>query len=116
VTGWAQVCGGRLITVDEKNALDEWYIRHASLRLDFVIVLRTIGMLLKGDRRNEKAIALALLEKSGSDASPTAQATATEESVSGLIPPASPRNPVGIRSASGRVDGSKGQFAPERSL
>ena len=29
VTGWAQVCGGRLISVDEKNALDEWYIRHA---------------------------------------------------------------------------------------
>jgi len=63
-TGWAQICGGTLITVEEKNALDEWYIRHASLRLDIAIVLRTIGMLVNGDRRNEKAIALALLEKS----------------------------------------------------
>ena len=63
-TGWAQICGGKLITVEEKNALDEWYIRHASLRLDIAIVLRTIGMLVNGDRRNEKAIALALLERS----------------------------------------------------
>lgn len=67
VTGWAQICGGNSITVEEKNALDEWYIRHASLRLDFAIVCRTIGMLLKGDRRNEKAIALALLERASSD-------------------------------------------------
>lgn len=116
VTGWAQVCGGRLISVEEKNALDEWYIRHASLRLDLVIVLRTISMLLKGDRRNEKAIALALLEKSDGDASPTAQPTAAEDSVSGLIPPATPRDPVGIGSASGRVDSKEGQLAPERPL
>jgi lipopolysaccharide/colanic/teichoic acid biosynthesis glycosyltransferase len=114
VTGWAQVCGGRLISVEEKNALDEWYIRHASLRLDFVIVLRTVGMLLKGDRRNEKAIALALLEKSDGDANPAAPAT--EDSASGLIPPATPRDPVGGGSASDRIDGKEGQFAPERSL
>ena len=61
LTGWAQVCGGKLITVDEKNALDEWYIRHASLWLDAIIVLRTIWMLLfTGDRRDEKAIAMAM--------------------------------------------------------
>lgn len=61
LTGWAQVCGGKLITVDEKNALDEWYIRHASFRLDAIIVWRTIWMLLvTGDRRDEPAIAAAL--------------------------------------------------------
>jgi lipopolysaccharide/colanic/teichoic acid biosynthesis glycosyltransferase len=55
LTGWAQVCGGKLITVDEKKALDEWYIRHAALWLDAIIVLRTIWMLLfTGDRRDEK--------------------------------------------------------------
>jgi lipopolysaccharide/colanic/teichoic acid biosynthesis glycosyltransferase len=63
LTGWAQVCGGKLITADEKNALDEWYIRHASLRLDAIIVLRTVWMLLcTGDRRDETAIATALQE------------------------------------------------------
>jgi lipopolysaccharide/colanic/teichoic acid biosynthesis glycosyltransferase len=64
LTGWAQICGGRLISSEEKNALDEWYIRHASLLLDLFIVLRTLRMLLNGDRRNEKAIAQALLERS----------------------------------------------------
>jgi len=80
VTGWAQICGGTLISPEEKNALDEWYIRHASLRLDFAIVLRTVWMLLNGDRRNEKAIALALLEKSQSDpAQPPAVAAADKK-------------------------------------
>jgi lipopolysaccharide/colanic/teichoic acid biosynthesis glycosyltransferase len=64
LTGWAQVCGGKSISVEEKTALDEWYIRHASLSLDLTIVLQTIGMLLNGDRRSEKAIATALLERS----------------------------------------------------
>jgi lipopolysaccharide/colanic/teichoic acid biosynthesis glycosyltransferase len=63
ITGWAQICGGKLISAEEKNALDEWYIRHASLRLDTIIVLRTIWMLLTGDRQDEKAISLALVEK-----------------------------------------------------
>ncbi len=64
LTGWAQVCGGRLISVEEKNALDEWYIRHASFKLDAIIVLRTIGMLLAGEQRDESAIATALARES----------------------------------------------------
>jgi lipopolysaccharide/colanic/teichoic acid biosynthesis glycosyltransferase len=64
LSGWAQVCGGKSISVEEKTALDEWYIRHASLSLDLTIVLQTIGMLLNGDRRSETAIATALLERS----------------------------------------------------
>jgi lipopolysaccharide/colanic/teichoic acid biosynthesis glycosyltransferase len=64
VSGWAQVCGGRLISADEKNALDEWYIRHASLRLDLAILARTVVVLAAGERRNETAIALALRERS----------------------------------------------------
>ncbi|HEX4410990.1 MAG TPA: sugar transferase [Xanthobacteraceae bacterium] len=71
VTGWAQICGGREVTADEKSALDEWYIRHASLRLDLLIIFRTALMLLRGDQRNEKAIALALIEKSDSGLSPS---------------------------------------------
>lgn len=63
LTGWAQVCGGRLISIEEKNALDEWYIRHASFALEAVIVLRTAAMVLTGERRDENAIATALAEK-----------------------------------------------------
>jgi lipopolysaccharide/colanic/teichoic acid biosynthesis glycosyltransferase len=65
LTGWAQVCGGKSITVDEKTALDEWYIRHASAWREVYIVLLTLKMLLfTGDRRDEKAIAAARRERS----------------------------------------------------
>ncbi|MBX6321658.1 MAG: sugar transferase [Rhodospirillaceae bacterium] len=60
LSGWAQVNGGKLVTVDEKNALDEWYVRHASLWLDLRIMLRTLCMV--GERRDEAAIAAALAE------------------------------------------------------
>ena len=64
LSGWAQVCGGKLIGLDEKAALDEWYIRHASIWRDLDIIGRTIGMLLfTGDRRDEKAIAVAVREQ-----------------------------------------------------
>jgi lipopolysaccharide/colanic/teichoic acid biosynthesis glycosyltransferase len=63
LSGWAQICGGKLISPEEKNALDEWYIRHASFRLDTAIVFRTVWMLLTDDQRDEKAIAMALAEK-----------------------------------------------------
>lgn len=59
ITGWAQVCGGKLVSPVEKNALDEWYIRNASLKLDAIIALRTVWMILSGDRRDERAIAIA---------------------------------------------------------
>jgi lipopolysaccharide/colanic/teichoic acid biosynthesis glycosyltransferase len=59
ITGWAQVHGGNLVTAEEKGALDEWYIRHASLSLDFRILLSTLGFLLTGERRSEDALGAA---------------------------------------------------------
>ena len=50
LTGWAQVVGGRDISAEEKAALDVCYVRHASLALDLEIVLRTIPMVLFGER------------------------------------------------------------------
>src|SRR5712692_1872919 len=38
ITGWAQVNGGNSLCLEEKDALDEWYIRNASLRLDLRII------------------------------------------------------------------------------
>jgi lipopolysaccharide/colanic/teichoic acid biosynthesis glycosyltransferase len=52
ITGWAQVNGGTLLTVEEKNARDEWYIRNASLGLDLKILLKTVPFLLAGERSN----------------------------------------------------------------
>ena len=41
VTGWAQVNGGTLVSPEEKDALDTWYICHASVFLDLRILCRT---------------------------------------------------------------------------
>ena len=50
VTGWAQVVGGRDISPEDKAALDIWYVRNASLALDLEIAVRTIPMVLLGER------------------------------------------------------------------
>jgi lipopolysaccharide/colanic/teichoic acid biosynthesis glycosyltransferase len=53
ITGWAQINGGRQITAEEKGMLDEWYVRNASIRLDIRIILRTVWIVLFGDRVTE---------------------------------------------------------------
>jgi lipopolysaccharide/colanic/teichoic acid biosynthesis glycosyltransferase len=61
ITGWAQVNGGNSLCVEEKDALDEWYIRNASLQLDLRIVFMTFACLFRGEHRSEKAIAAAFV-------------------------------------------------------
>jgi lipopolysaccharide/colanic/teichoic acid biosynthesis glycosyltransferase len=51
ITGWAQVNGGTLLTPDEKNVLDEWYVRNASLAVDLTIVMKTLAIILTGERQ-----------------------------------------------------------------
>jgi lipopolysaccharide/colanic/teichoic acid biosynthesis glycosyltransferase len=53
ITGWAQVNGGVLLSPDEKELLDEWYICNASPSLDLRIIGLTLMMFLRGDRRTE---------------------------------------------------------------
>ncbi len=61
LTGWAQINGGKLITAEEKAALDEWYVRNASLRVDAEIAWRTVLTIVTGDRRNKDQLDAALL-------------------------------------------------------
>jgi lipopolysaccharide/colanic/teichoic acid biosynthesis glycosyltransferase len=56
LTGWAQVNGGRIISTSDKLMLDIWYVQNASLMLDLAIVLRTMKMILFGDRINTDAV------------------------------------------------------------
>jgi hypothetical protein len=65
LTGLAQICGGKSITVEEKDALDELYVKHNSLLLELKIMLLTAWVMVRGDRRNEPLIAAALAEKHG---------------------------------------------------
>lgn len=50
LTGWAQVNGNTLLTADQKLALDLWYVRRRSIRLDFTILVKTIGVVLFGEK------------------------------------------------------------------
>jgi len=48
ISGWAQVNGAKLVTREEKEKLDEWYVRNASLWVDLQIALATIKVILRG--------------------------------------------------------------------
>jgi lipopolysaccharide/colanic/teichoic acid biosynthesis glycosyltransferase len=48
ISGWAQVNGAKLVTKEQKEQLDEWYVRNASLLLDLWIMMMTIKVLLRG--------------------------------------------------------------------
>jgi putative colanic acid biosynthesis UDP-glucose lipid carrier transferase len=54
ITGWAQVNGYRggddLASMEKRIEFDLQYLRHWSLRLDFVILARTVGLVLKDQR------------------------------------------------------------------
>jgi lipopolysaccharide/colanic/teichoic acid biosynthesis glycosyltransferase len=56
ITGWAQVNGGRVISDTDKWILDIWYVQNMSLVLDLRIILRTVKMVLFGDRINIEAV------------------------------------------------------------
>jgi sugar transferase EpsL len=47
ITGWAQVNGRNAISWAEKFRMDVWYVDHATLFLDFVILCKTVGKVLR---------------------------------------------------------------------
>lgn len=50
LTGWAQVNGNTLLSLDEKVALDLWYIEHRRWHTDMVILLATIWVMVAGEK------------------------------------------------------------------
>jgi len=56
LTGWAQVKGGRQLSVNDKTALDLWYLRNATLALDGAVLLLTAQMLFFGERIDQRAV------------------------------------------------------------
>src|SRR5258708_22923497 len=60
LTGLAQISGGKLLSIEEKDAFDEHYVRHGSIFLDFSIVARNLLWMPPRDRRNESITAAAL--------------------------------------------------------
>ena len=68
LTGWAQVNGGKSVSASDKMALDMWYIRNASVRLDAKIMLMTIRMVVTGERENPDAVERAWSELNDDEA------------------------------------------------
>jgi lipopolysaccharide/colanic/teichoic acid biosynthesis glycosyltransferase len=56
LTGWAQIKGGRDLSASDKAALDVWYVRNASLRLDLQIIWGTLRTIWSKDRADTMAI------------------------------------------------------------
>lgn len=55
LTGWSQVNGNTLLSLDEKIALDLWYVAHAGPLLDLRILARTAWVIIGGERRRPSA-------------------------------------------------------------
>jgi hypothetical protein len=51
------VNGAKLVTKEEKQELDEWYVRNASLWVDLQIIMMTIKVILKGRVSSEEVLA-----------------------------------------------------------
>lgn len=49
LTGWAQINGRDELPVEQKVALDTWYLHHRSLTQDAQILLRTVAAVLRHD-------------------------------------------------------------------
>lgn len=63
LTGWAQINGGQLLSIQEKNALDLFYVRRVTLLFDLKVLALTAWRLFKGDQLNEKSLEQALREQ-----------------------------------------------------
>ncbi len=49
ITGWSQVRGRNELDWASRLEMDVWYVEHRSLRLDFRILCRTVGKVLKAE-------------------------------------------------------------------
>jgi len=49
ITGWTQVNGRNALTWEQKFALDVWYVDNWSLKLDLIILCRTLASVFKRD-------------------------------------------------------------------
>jgi sugar transferase EpsL len=47
ITGWAQINGRNTVTWDRKLELDVWYVENRSLRLDLLILARTLARVVR---------------------------------------------------------------------
>lgn len=52
ITGWTQVNGGNELSWNDKLELDVFYVDHMSFWMDLKVVIKTLVLLLKGERKD----------------------------------------------------------------
>jgi lipopolysaccharide/colanic/teichoic acid biosynthesis glycosyltransferase len=57
ITGWAQVNGAKLVSKEDKEKFDEWYVRNASPWLDTKIAITTLRILTRNYVGSAEALA-----------------------------------------------------------
>ena len=57
ITGWAQVHGAKLVSKEDKEKYDEWYVRNASPAVDTKIVMMTLRILTRNYRGAAESLA-----------------------------------------------------------
>jgi lipopolysaccharide/colanic/teichoic acid biosynthesis glycosyltransferase len=57
ITGWAQVNGAKLVSKEDKEKYDEWYVRNASPAVDTKIVIMTLRILTRNYAGSAEALA-----------------------------------------------------------
>ncbi len=67
LTGWAQVNGNTLLDPETKIAMDIWYVDHRSFWLDVLILIKTLNVVVFGERLNEHSVNQAIDYAFGSD-------------------------------------------------
>ena len=50
LTGWAQINGGRDLSIADKGALDRWYVENAGLWVDLRIIVLTMRFVVTGEK------------------------------------------------------------------
>lgn len=65
LTGWAQVNGNSLLTAADKLALDLWYVSHRNPAIDVGIVIKTLGVMIAGERIDRSSLERAYAGDSG---------------------------------------------------
>ena len=59
ITGWAQVKGRNAISWEKKFEFDLWYVNHVTLKLDLLIMAKTMGKIFKREDINQPGQATA---------------------------------------------------------
>lgn len=101
ITGWAQVHGAKLVSKEDKEKFDEWYVRNASPWVDTKIVLMTLRILTRNYLGSAEALADLAQVQAKRDVLARVESAAPSNAIAAIEPAQPARAEVAKRSALG---------------